>query len=449
MTFLRSLVVVLALFAVSCGSDDATSNNTTTLDNEGSDAPDTSLPALDGPVDPESVRLLAGSLTGTDVSGDELGCLIERSDGDTQLSAVFNGAGTEGFQFTPEAFTALTVSIHGCVDTNTLNASLVGLSGAIDEDARNEFADCIGQRLTTEQTGDLAYTGLAALSVAYPVPQGAQDATIDAARNCIGAANLANQLSANAEMGANFTTEVDSECVANGMDDSFLDSFWNNVIADPTSGPIEDLEPLLSTCTTEYDSGLPKEIPADFAPWSGQGTLAGIDPATRNGIYTELPPNQLESGVDYQAVITTKSGEIVIDLLEEQAPITVNSFVSLVRDGYYDGTRFHRVLDGFMAQGGDPTGTGTGGPGYTFDDEESGLTTIDRRGLLAMANSGPNTNGSQFFITFDEATFLDGKHVVFGEVISGDEVLALIELRDPDAPLSRGELLESIVITQL
>ena len=101
-----------------------------------------------------------------------------------------------------------------------------------------------------------------------------------------------------------------------------------------------------------------------------------------------------------------------------------------------------------MAQGGDPSNTGSGGPGYTFDDEESGLTPVDRRGLLAMANSGPNTNGSQFFITFDAATHLDGLHTVFGEVIEGDEVLAAIDLRDPAAPTSRGEQLISVEITE-
>lgn len=451
-TFFRAAVVVLALLAVSCGSDDPSTNDAsdddTSLDSDADDTTAT-LPEVDGPVNPESVRQLAGSLTGADVSGDQLTCLVDRSDGDTQLSEVFNRAGTEGYAFTPEAFTALAVSVHGCLETETLNASLLGLAGAPDEEAQNEFSDCISEKLTEDQTGDLAYTGLAALSVGFPVPEGAQEATIDASRGCIGAENLANQLAANGEQATGFTTEVDRECLTEGIDDAFLDSFWNDVITNPSGEPTEGLEELLGTCTSEYDSGLPKEIPSDFVPWSGVGTLAGVDPATRNLAYDSAPPNTLEEGVDYQAVLTTADGEIVFDLFEEQAPVAVNSFINLARDGYYDGTRFHRVLDGFMAQGGDPTGTGTGGPGYSFDDEESGLTPIDRRGLLAMANGGPDTNGSQFFITLDAATHLDGLHVVFGEIISGDEILAQIELRNPDAPLSRGELLESIVIVEV
>ncbi len=441
-TFLRAALVVLALFAVSCGSDDP-ANDDAALETDDTDT-------TGGPVDPENVRQLAGSLTGADISGDQVACLLERSDGDSQLTAVFNGAGTQGFQFTPEAFTAFAVSIHGCLDTDTLNASLLGLAGAPDEDAQNEFADCIGDKLDEDQTGDLAYTGLAALSVGFPVPEGAQDATVDASRGCIGSASLANQLASNGEQISGFTSEIDRECMAEGIDDSFLDAFWNDLVTNPEAGPTAGLEPLLASCTSEYDSGLPKEIPADFVPWSGEGTLAGVDPATRNRSYETAPPNQLEDGVDYQAVITTVDGEIVVDLFEEDAPVAVNSFISLARDGFYDSTRFHRVLDGFMAQAGDPTGTGTGGPGYLFDDEESGLiASIDRRGLLAMANGGPDTNGSQFFITLDAATYLDGLHVVFGEVISGDEILGLVELRDPAAPLSRGELLESIVIIEV
>lgn len=449
-TFFRALAVVLALFAVSCGSDEAANDDVSTddsaLDAEGAETSDDLLPSTD-PVDPESARQLAASLTGSDVSGDQVTCLLDRSDGDSQLTAVFNGAGTQGFQFTPEAFTALTVSVHGCLETSTLNASLLGLAGAADEEAENEFADCIGEKLNAEQTGDLAYTGLAALSVGFPVPEGAHEATIDASRGCIGSVNLANQLSANGEQATAFASVIDRDCMAEGIDDEFLDEFWNGIVTN--TGPPENLETLLEGCTSDYDSGLAKEIPADFVPWSGDGTLASVDPATRNGLYDSPPPDLLEEGVDYQAVLTTEDGEIIIDLFEDQAPVAVNSFVSLARDGYYDSTRFHRVLDGFMAQAGDPTGTGSGGPGYSFDDEDSGLTEIDRRGLLAMANSGPDTNGSQFFITFDAATHLDGLHVVFGEVISGDEILALIELRDPAAPLSRGELLESIVITEV
>lgn len=450
---LRILLLTFVLIVAGCGSDsddESAGTDDGAVDNvEGTDDrsdTDTGLPAADGPADPESVRQLSSSLTGADIAGDELTCLVTDADGDSQLTAVYNGAGTQGFQFTPEAFTALTVSVHGCVETDTLNASLLGLSGAADEDAQAAFSGCMSDKLNEDQTGDLAYTGLAALTVNFPVPEGAQEATIDASRGCIGADDLANQLAANGEQATGFASVIDRECLADGLDDDFLDSFWNDVITN--TGPTEALEPLLAGCTSDYDSGLAKEIPADFVAWSGEGTLAGVDPATRNNVYDSPPPELLEDGVDYQAVLTTEDGEIIVDLLEETAPATVNAFVALARDGFYDATRFHRVLDGFMAQAGDPTGTGTGGPGYSFEDEESGFTPVDRRGLLAMANSGPDTNGSQFFITFDAADHLEGLHVVFGEVISGDEVLEAIELRDPAAPLSRGELLESVVILE-
>lgn len=445
---LRAALLALALFAVSCSSDgDSTADTSTSDDGTSSDVDATGTPSSGGAVDPENVRQLAGALTGADIGGDELTCLVEQSDGDSQLTEVFVGSAAEGYQFTPEAFTALAVSVHSCVGNDTLNASLLGLAGAADEDAEAEFASCVGDKLQAEQVGDLAYTGLAALAVGFDVPEGAQEATIDAASSCIGPVNLANQLAATGEQASGYESVIDRECLADNIDETFLDSFWNDLILN--AGPTDGLEEALEPCTSEYDSGLPKEIPADFTAWSGEGTLAGVDPATRNGAYDALPPNQLEDGVDYQAVLTTADGEIIVDLYEENAPITVNAFVSLARDGFYDGTRFHRVIDGFMAQAGDPTGSGSGGPGYAFDDEASGLTPVDQRGLLAMANSGPDTNGSQFFITFDAATHLDGLHVVFGEVIVGDDILELIERRDPAAPLSRGEVLESVVILEV
>jgi cyclophilin family peptidyl-prolyl cis-trans isomerase len=139
----------------------------------------------------------------------------------------------------------------------------------------------------------------------------------------------------------------------------------------------------------------------------------------------------LEAGKDYQAIIVTNKGNIRLDLFEDQAPKTVNNFVFLARNHFYDGVVFHRVLQDFMAQTGDPTGTGTGGPGYQFEDEFVDTLTFDKRGVLAMANSGPNTNGSQFFITFGPTEWLNGMHSIFGEVVEGDDVLANIQLIDP------------------
>ncbi len=146
--------------------------------------------------------------------------------------------------------------------------------------------------------------------------------------------------------------------------------------------------------------------------------------------FTE-PEQVLEAGKDYGAVMVTNKGTLVLDLLENDTPETVNNFVFLARHHFYDGVVFHRVLDGFMAQTGDPTGTGTGGPGYQFDDEFVDGLSFDSAGILAMANAGPGTNGSQFFITFAETPWLDGAHTVFGEVTGGLEVLPKLQRVDP------------------
>jgi len=143
--------------------------------------------------------------------------------------------------------------------------------------------------------------------------------------------------------------------------------------------------------------------------------------------YTECPPAVIDPLKSYTATIQTEKGDIVVELFPDVAPLAVNSFVFLAREGWFDGVTFHRVIPGFMAQGGDPTGTGIGGPGYAFKNEVSEDLTFDRAGLLAMANSGPDTNGSQFFITYGPAEHLNGGYTIFGEVISGEDVVKKIE----------------------
>ncbi|MGI8748661.1 MAG: peptidylprolyl isomerase [Deinococcus sp.] len=148
--------------------------------------------------------------------------------------------------------------------------------------------------------------------------------------------------------------------------------------------------------------------------------------------FASEPARALKSGTDYYALIDTSKGQILVDLLEKQTPVTVNNFVTLARNHYYDGILFHRVLEGFMSQTGDPNtldaskkaSWGQGGPGYSFPDEVRQSLKFDAPGKLAMANSGPNTNGSQFFITFAPATFLDGHYSLFGRVVKGQDVLA-------------------------
>jgi cyclophilin family peptidyl-prolyl cis-trans isomerase len=161
----------------------------------------------------------------------------------------------------------------------------------------------------------------------------------------------------------------------------------------------------------------------------------------------EAPDWVLEEDVDYAAVIMTSSGTIVVELHQDLAPLTVNNFVFLARHRFYDGIIFHRVLEDFMAQTGDPTGTGRGGPGYTFEDEFMPELTHDSPGVLSMANSGPNTNGSQFFITFVPTPWLDGRHSVFGRVVEGLDVLDDLRRVDPqnfDAFLPLGNPLSEV-----
>ena len=146
--------------------------------------------------------------------------------------------------------------------------------------------------------------------------------------------------------------------------------------------------------------------------------------------YSSPPAMQLDPEKAYTAKIQTTRGEIVIDLHADKVPNTVNNFVALARDGFYDGVSFHRVIDDFMVQGGDPTGSGRGGPGYRFNDEFHPELVHDGPGVLSMANAGPNTNGSQFFITHVATNWLDNKHAVFGKVRSGQDVVDSIQQGD-------------------
>ena len=146
--------------------------------------------------------------------------------------------------------------------------------------------------------------------------------------------------------------------------------------------------------------------------------------------YSSFPTTTIDVNKDYSATFKTARGEIVCDLFARDAPKTVNNFVFLARDKFYDGTVFHRVIADFMIQGGDPTGTGRGGPGYKFEDETKDNSHKHQAGSLSMANSGPNTNGSQFFITHVPTKWLDGKHTVFGQVVKGQEVVDAIKQGD-------------------
>ena len=160
------------------------------------------------------------------------------------------------------------------------------------------------------------------------------------------------------------------------------------------------------------------------------------------------PSGALDTSKTYTARFKTEKGDIVVDLYADRAPRTVENFVNLARAGFYDGTTFHRVIGGFMAQGGDPTGTGTGGPGYQFGDEFDSSLRHDAPGTLSMANAGPGTNGSQFFITYGPTPHLDNKHSVFGRVTEGMDVLRSLRERDPQRDRQPGDRIDTIEITE-
>ena len=160
------------------------------------------------------------------------------------------------------------------------------------------------------------------------------------------------------------------------------------------------------------------------------------------------PTGALDLTKSYSARFKTERGEIVCELFAADAPLTVENFVNLARAGFYDGVTFHRVIPGFMAQGGDPTGTGSGGPGYNFGDELSPKRRHDGPGVLSMANAGPNTNGSQFVLTFGATPHLDGRHTVFGRVTSGMDVLRSLRERDPQRDPKPGDAIETIEIDE-
>jgi cyclophilin family peptidyl-prolyl cis-trans isomerase/protein-disulfide isomerase len=147
--------------------------------------------------------------------------------------------------------------------------------------------------------------------------------------------------------------------------------------------------------------------------------------------YTQCPPFMIDPKKQYVATLETEKGNVVINLFANKAPLAVNSFVFLAREGWFDGVVFHRVLPGFAAQTGDPSGTGRGGPGYLFKNEIDPSLKFDKPGMVGMANSGPDTNGSQFFITYAPATHLDKVYTVFGQVLSGMDVLEKLTPRDP------------------
>ena len=162
---------------------------------------------------------------------------------------------------------------------------------------------------------------------------------------------------------------------------------------------------------------------------AGQPVKQFVDVSgSRIAQYSNVPPVTIDTSAHYTAVIRTNLGNMDLELFAAQAPVTVNNFIFLANDGFYDGVVFHRVIPSFMIQGGDPLGRGTGGPGYRFQDEFVASLTFDQPGKLAMANSGPATNGSQFFVTTAPTPHLNNAHTIFGQITQGQDVADAISL---------------------
>ena len=203
---------------------------------------------------------------------------------------------------------------------------------------------------------------------------------------------------------------------------------------------------LVASLACSFSSAQTEEPAAPVADAPSACSVFDSIPAAAQ--YSNAPQLLIDTSAKYFATVKmANGGEFKIELYADKAPITVNSFVFLACKGFFNGVTFHRVLEGFMAQGGDPSGSGMGGPGYEFVNENSDLT-FDKPGVLAMANAGPDTNGSQFFITFVPTEFLNGGYTIFGQVVSGMDVVNAITRRDPEQfPSFHGDAMESVTIT--
>jgi cyclophilin family peptidyl-prolyl cis-trans isomerase len=203
-----------------------------------------------------------------------------------------------------------------------------------------------------------------------------------------------------------------------------------------------------ATATVDPGVSTPEPGPVASATPTSAPTATPVGEKNVAQQYSAPPEMTIDTSHTFKAIFKTVRGDITIDLFADKAPITVNNFVFLAREGYYDGTVFHRVIPNFMVQGGDPTGTGSGGPGYRFADEFDPTLKHTKPGILSMANAGPGTNGSQFFITHVPTPHLDGKHSVFGEVSEGLDVLMSIAVRDPSDSSFPGDALNTIEIVE-
>ena len=449
--FFLSLGVIFSLaicVLVSCGSEEAPSGEPSTSNETpvATTSPSTQANSESATISQEALFSVqvAEALIGESIGGESESCLFAAAQTNQDFADAVSAVITNQSQLSGKQFSNLVTTVRDCVGLERMNRAIaIGLS--LGEDNEDLF-QCLMEQ-TTESTDNAAFVGLAAVTVRYPIPQDFADATIDILTACVSDELLAAQLSLQYLQTRNFSVEVDRECVtAELASTGIAGDFWEAAFLTQDAERLATVAVLVESCGKALYEGLLEVVPENFEPWEGQRELAAVAPPARINAYTDAPPMTIDTTGTYQAIITTADGEMTFDLLVETAPITANNFVNLAEDGFYDGVIFHRVLEDFMAQSGDPSGQGTGGPGYQFNDEVEDGPAMESRGLLAMANAGPNTNGSQFFITFAPTPYLTGKHTVFGQLTQGEEVLAAIDLRDPANPVSHGEVILNIHI---
>ena len=389
---------------------------------------------------------IAQSLLGTAITEEDQNCLFASATENEEFAEAISAVLDANASLTPTYFKSLITYVRDCVGQKRMSDAIaLGLS--LNKQNEN-LSNCLNETFVNDPT-ESAFVGLAAITAGISVPEEFSTATVDLLNRCVSVDVIAGQLSIQYEQLQSFTVAVNQECLINELNNfEAIENFWEVAFISQDAEQLEGISLLVESCEEVPFADLVQEIPQDFEPWSGQRTLAAVAPPARTNAYSEPPPMNLKDGVEYFAVIETNDGQMKFELLSQTAPIAVNNFVSLSLEGYYEGLIFHRGLENFMAQGGDPTGIGTGSPGYRFEDEVGQGSLFDERGILAMANSGPDTNGSQFFITFVPTPHLDGNYTIFGKLIEGDDVLARIELRDPATPTTRGELILSVMILE-
>ncbi|MDG2300915.1 MAG: peptidylprolyl isomerase [Acidimicrobiales bacterium] len=447
-------VALVTALLISCGSDETPSeesspSSASTVSSDAAASPTVEATSEQGETPTISQEVLfsiqiAEALIGGPVGGESESCLFASAQSNPDFADAISAVLSNQAQLSGIEFSNLVTGVRDCVGFERMNEAIaIGLSLGEGSD---DLFQCL-MKQTADSNGDAAFVGLAAVTVQYPIPPEYADATVETLTTCVPDDLLANQLSLQYLQTRNFSVDVDLDCLTSELASSGIaPSFWEAAFLTQDAEQLAAVAALVTSCEKALHEGLLTSVPEDFVPWEGQRALTEVAPPARNNAYSEAPPMTIDTSGPYQAIITTADGDMTFDLLEDTAPNTVNNFVNLTEDGYYDGVIFHRVIEGFMAQGGDPTGQGTGGPGYQFGDEVDDGPAMESRGLLAMANAGRGTNGSQFFITFEPTPHLTGNHTIFGTLTNGDDVLSAIDLRDPASPASHGEVILEIRI---